>query len=230
MDRASGSGVFARDPDALLDLIELELTEDILKQEENRAVCAACVQYLNGCLEWQNDLSQDDLCSSYQMLNYCENRLNKGQWRALQEFLDSVRQQVQAITAWRIEGTLREFPKFPPVNLWFHYPVHQVDEVGILSDIDPEGPPLPQNHAAQKRKKQAQNEREKKRNEFEIEFSNLELEGKEVSAQELAEKLGTNSRELLSWLGDGNRQKKILKDGFEKYMGEDRKMHVRRKG
>ena len=29
MDRASGSGVFARDPDALIDLIELELTEDV---------------------------------------------------------------------------------------------------------------------------------------------------------------------------------------------------------
>ena len=29
MDRASGSGVFARDPDAQLDMIELELSEDI---------------------------------------------------------------------------------------------------------------------------------------------------------------------------------------------------------
>ncbi len=29
MDRASGSGVFARDPDALLDIIQLELTEDL---------------------------------------------------------------------------------------------------------------------------------------------------------------------------------------------------------
>ena len=29
MDRASGSGVFARDPDALLDLIELEPTEGL---------------------------------------------------------------------------------------------------------------------------------------------------------------------------------------------------------
>ena len=29
MDRASGSGVFARDPDAQLDMIELELTDDI---------------------------------------------------------------------------------------------------------------------------------------------------------------------------------------------------------
>ncbi|NEW06366.1 hypothetical protein GK047_10115 [Paenibacillus sp. SYP-B3998] len=27
MDRASGSGVFARDPDALIDLVELDVTE-----------------------------------------------------------------------------------------------------------------------------------------------------------------------------------------------------------
>ena len=37
MDRASGSGVFARDPDAMLDMIELELSEEALKQEENKA-------------------------------------------------------------------------------------------------------------------------------------------------------------------------------------------------
>ena len=42
MDRASGSGVFARDPDALLDLIELEPTEALMKQEENKAVCGIC--------------------------------------------------------------------------------------------------------------------------------------------------------------------------------------------
>ena len=42
-------------------------------------------------------------------------------------------------TAWRIEGTLREFPAFQPVNLWFQYPIHRIDgEGGILQDIDPE--------------------------------------------------------------------------------------------
>ncbi|WP_254259782.1 AAA family ATPase [Listeria fleischmannii] len=35
MDRASGSGVFARDPDALIDLVELELTHEAIKQQEN---------------------------------------------------------------------------------------------------------------------------------------------------------------------------------------------------
>lgn len=230
MDRASGSGVFARDPDALLDLIELELTEDILKQQENEAVCAACREYLDSCCDWRSDLSQDDLLSSVQMLNYCENKLDRAQWEALGGILEAVRGQAGALTAWRIEGTLREFPKFSPVNLWFRYPVHQVDRVGILADIDPEEEKTARQKGKDARKKQVENERVKKRNEFEIEFSNLELEGQEVSAEELAEKLGTNPRELLSWLGNGARQKKNLKDSFEKYMGEDGKMHVRRKG
>ena len=47
MDRASGSGVFVRDPDALLDLIELEPTEALMKQEENKAICKACTDYLD---------------------------------------------------------------------------------------------------------------------------------------------------------------------------------------
>ncbi|MEG2533492.1 MAG: AAA family ATPase, partial [Gordonibacter sp.] len=41
MDRVSGSGVFARDPDALLDMIELEQTDALKQQQEDEAVCAA---------------------------------------------------------------------------------------------------------------------------------------------------------------------------------------------
>lgn len=69
----------------------------------------------------------------------------------------------------------------------------------------------------------------KKRNDFEVEFSNIEMEGREVSAQELANKLDTNPRELLAWLGDTKRQKKELKKDFEKYTGEDGKSYIRRK-
>ena len=39
IDRSSGSGVFARDPDAILDLIELPVNEDRYKQRENDAIC-----------------------------------------------------------------------------------------------------------------------------------------------------------------------------------------------
>ena len=76
MDRASGSGVFARDPDAMLDMIQLKV----------------------------KDQAQDDIA-----------------------------------TAWRITGTLREFPSFPPVNVFFRYPVHVADDTDMLKDAMEEG-------------------------------------------------------------------------------------------
>lgn len=230
MDRASGSGVFARDPDALLDLIELEMTEALLKQEENKAVCRACKEYLEGHLPgWEEDVSQDDMLSHVQMLAFCKKKLTEAQNAEVNARCIAAAEKARTMTAWRIEGTLREFPKFEPVDVWFDYPVHRPDAVGSLKDIQPEAEKPVWQKAAENRKRQAEDKRLKKRNEFEIEFSNIEMEGREVPAQELAEKLGTNSRELLSWLGDTKRQKRDLKKDFEKYMGKDGTMHIRRK-
>ena len=74
MDRASGSGVFARDADALLDMIQLNTSEQV---------------GLPG-------------------------------------------------TAWRIEGTLREFKPFKPLNIWFEYPIHRIDDSGELDKLTPD--------------------------------------------------------------------------------------------
>lgn len=230
MDRASGSGVFARDPDALLDLIELETTEALMKQEENKAVCAACKVYLDAHYKYQDDLSQDDFLSSTQMLAYCQEHLDKWQMKALGRQIEAAKNRVRTETAWRIEGTLREFPKFEPVNLWFDYPVHRIDDVGSLNDIQPEAEKSPWEELQKRRKENAKKTRERKLNEFEIEFQNIEFDGREVSAAELAEALDTNSKELLSWLGTGKRQKKELKEKFEKYSGDAGKTYIRRKG
>ena len=70
MDRASGSGVFARDADALLDIIELNVTD---------------------------------------------------KYRASHETPPGA-------SAWRMEFTLREFAPHEPIDFWYKYPVHQVDE------------------------------------------------------------------------------------------------------
>lgn len=80
MDRASGSGVFARDADALLDMIELRIPKE--REEEARA------EYGEKC------------------------------------------------TAWRLEATLREFQRIEPVNLFFSYPLHEIDAGGILEDAN----------------------------------------------------------------------------------------------
>ena len=61
-------------------------------------------------------------------------------------------------------------------------------------------------------------------------FRILNLNGREISASELAETLEINAKEMLSWLGEGKRQKKELRNKFEKYTGEDGKTYIKRKG
>ena len=138
MDRASGSGVFARDPDALLDMTELIPTEAIRKQLENRAACAACAAELDR--RGLSDVyTRDDACSRAKMLELCRQQIAPAQLPALDRALDAACAAARARTAWRIEGTLREFARFDPVNLWFDYPVHRLD-TGLLEDLNPESP------------------------------------------------------------------------------------------
>lgn len=137
MDRASGSGVFARDPDALMDLIELELNDNILKQQRGRAACDVCKNYLERFTEnWEDEVSQDDLLSESVMKAICEKLLSQRTYLKLLEDIEKAYHDVNHRTAWRIDGTLREFPKFDHVNLWFDYPIHHIDLAGILKDID----------------------------------------------------------------------------------------------
>ena len=137
IDRASGSGVFARDPDALLDLIELPVSEDLRKQEINSAAGRACRLSLQAAGKL-GSVSQDDLYSETAALRACESVLGPEEYRDTLKAVEAAKKAAEARTAWRIEGTLREFPKFPPVNVWFDYPIHREEWTGVLDDIDPE--------------------------------------------------------------------------------------------
>ena len=138
MDRASGSGVFARDPDALVDLVELDLNEDIINARIEKATAKI---YQRALQEQANDyyqhyVSLDDLESRYQMQQHFDKGIPDIMKREpyLKEVKDTVRS-IEIASAWRVEGTLREFAKFAPVNMWFSYPVHEVDTTGVLADI-----------------------------------------------------------------------------------------------
>lgn len=72
----------------------------------------------------------------------------------------------KAVTAWRVEGTLREFPKFPPTNLWFRYPVHLVDDSGILGDLEPDSQEPNWKRGSRKAKESAELKRRNKAEEF----------------------------------------------------------------
>lgn len=230
MDRASGSGVFARDPDALLDLIELDLNEAHYKQLRNMSACKCCVDYLRANRpELLNELSQDDVLSQSIMIDFCKSKLGHDYYKELDTLVNEARDKATSITAWRIEGTLREFSKFPPVNLYFEYPVHVVDQDGVLQDIDPDDVKPQWQKAKEKRQEQAEKNKKKKVNEFEIQFSNIEIEGREVPAEELAEKLNTTPKTLLAWLGKSKKRNEDLAENFEAYYGEDGKRCIKRK-
>ncbi len=165
MDRASGSGVFARDPDALLDLIELDLNDGVRAQAENAAACAVCEAALREA-NLLNEVSQDDLCSEKAALRACRELLPEDACLRLDRAVEAAKRAAEARTAWRIEGTLREFPKFPPVNLWFDYPVHTVDMSGTLVDLDANADEPPWKKGMRKRQNGAREERRSKEQEF----------------------------------------------------------------
>lgn len=213
MDRASGSGVFARDPDALIDLVELELNDDILKQEKNKAVCKVCEGWLYKYDKLYH-ASQDDLCSETQMLALCREYLENNAYECVIEDVGKVRKEVESRSAWRIEGTLREFPKFAPVNLWFKYPVHNIDNIGVLKDIavDDGMPTWKKNFAKKKTDAERKNER---KNSLETAFEACGIDDK-VTVKSMAEYMGVTEKTVRNrlkehggfWIDEGQVGKK----------------------
>lgn len=198
MDRASGSGVFARDPDALLDMSELVLNDSVIKQLENNAVCEICKKYLARADKLAL-ASQDDLCSEVQMRELCSKALTELENDAMYKEIAKARKAVQSRTAWRIEGTLREFARFKPINLWFEYPVHKVDTTGILNDVDTDDNRPNYQKAIDSHKRKAETKREKNKVKFEnaVALSNA---GNAPTVKQLAEYLEMKERTVRDWI------------------------------
>lgn len=213
MDRASGSGVFARDPDALIDLVELELNDDILKQEKNKAVCKVCEGWLYKYDKLYH-ASQDDLCSETQMLALCREYLENDAYECVIEDVGKARKTVESRSAWRIEGTLREFPKFAPVNLWFKYPVHNIDNIGVLKDIAvDDGMPMWKKNFS--KKKTDAERKNKRKNSLETAFEACGIDDK-VTVKAMAEYMGVTEKTVRNrlkehggfWIDEGQVGKK----------------------
>lgn len=191
MDRASGSGVFARDPDALLDLIELDLPESLQKQQDDQMVCQVCKDYLQRAGQLYK-MSQDDQCSASRMTQTCRETFDDREYQRLCDDILTARTAMQGRTAWRIEGTLREFPKFTPVNLWFDYPVHHVDNIGVLTDVEPDGEVPLWKKAAEKRKPPGDKKKERKEA-IETAYSACTIDG-DVTVEAMAEYMGVTEK------------------------------------
>lgn len=200
MDRASGSGVFARDPDALIDLVELDITEALLKQEENKAICAMYKRMFeqHNPAYLQEHVSQDDELSAKAMEDHAKRAIP----HIMADIMPTIQQVIKSVkarSAWRVEGTLREYAKFEPVNMWFQYPIHRVDDVGSLKDIEPEGEAPAWKKATNKRKESAQKERRSKAKEFEAAVFNCKM-GEAPTKKDVAEYMGVSEKTVARYM------------------------------
>lgn len=137
MDRASGSGVFARDPDAFLDLTELRVDEAVKRTEYNRFTCSRCLEWIERFKPgFREECSQDDMQSGAKMREHAQNELAAQSFSLLCKELDEGEERLNRRTAWRVEGILREFPSFEPLTFWFDYPIHIPGDPAVMNDLE----------------------------------------------------------------------------------------------
>lgn len=188
MDRASGSGVFARDPDALLDMIELDMNKEVKEHFINEARVEAMHTVLDKYVpKWRTYIYQTKKTDDHDfeaMNDYCAEMLGFEQMNELQYLTELKVNEAKHITALQISGTLREFATFDPINCFFKYPIHFLDNGNLLKGCRPEG-------SKKKSKFEKMNETNKKKQDENIElflnaFEQLNHDG-QVTVKELAE-------------------------------------------
>ena len=127
------------------------------------------------------------------MLAHANKALTKTQFIDLERRIDGVMRAAGQKTAWRIEGTLREFAGFDPVNVWFDYPIHRIDDSGVLKDTMPESEKAPWQKGIESRKPK-EKKQEERINALEIAFANLEMDKEEITINDLADEMGVSPR------------------------------------
>lgn len=197
-DRASGSGVFLRDPDAYIDMLPLDLNKEAKELVENIIVCRAIREYMETVESgWSDTLVGDEKNVHSFMRMEAEKTLGKNAGQ-LPPIINEAIKKSHSITAWRIEGTLREFPSFQPFNTFFDYPAHRKDESGILDDAVAEGVQAWKRKTPEQRKEEAKKKKEEQKksqkDELMNSFNSLKESGELITVGALAEVLGVSEK------------------------------------
>lgn len=204
IDRASGSGVFARDPDALLDMVELEVTDVVASRWRLQVEGQEVVKYLDKHLPtWREDYHFTNTTDGAQLRTFATEILSSVEKDELWKTFEPAWQRAQTQTPWRIEGTLREFQGFKPKNLWFDYPIHIPDIGDTLQKAEAEGTKTWQRKQEEQKKKKA----DEKLDNLEIAITSMEslkeAQGapSEVTVKELAEWMSpTSEKTIKNWI------------------------------
>lgn len=131
IDRAAGSGVFARDADVIIDIIELELPAEVRRS------------------------------------NIC---------------------------AWRFTPVTRGLPPQPPVDVWFNYPVHELEHFGDTKCIIAPHHELPSYQRAMNARKSKEQKLAERKHRLEAAFDILTGRGETPTIKALSEYMGVSEQ------------------------------------
>ena len=191
-DRSSGSGVFARDPDAILDLIELQIDKARREQVQNRWECDAMREALDAeRAGWDAEASPDDLLQARLMEAHAK---TVGMMQTAYRARMAARAMAKMASGWRVETTLREFPTAPARNLFFRYPIHTLDTGDLLKDAKAEGEEAPWEAAKRAKEERVKADREEREKSYVDAVKELSKDGTPPSVEELAEHLGRDPK------------------------------------
>ena len=140
------------------------------------------------------------------MEKIAENKLSKNTLALARAEFQEERKSIKTRSAWRIEGTLREFPRFSPINCWFNYPIHQIDDTGVLSDIDSSSQMNSKNSNYKKNfgnKKSAEERKNERKESLEVAFSAVQENG-QATIEDLAFYMGVTDKTVRNYLKEHN--------------------------
>ena len=215
MDRASGSGVFARDPDAMIDMTGLPLDPDLKPRIEGIEICRTIANEIRKIDPKFFDTHPEKVDTTT-MRGYGWKVLRKKYTdNQIDALTAEAAENAQHLTAWRISFTLREFASPQPTDIWFDYPRHYLDDTGILKDLMPDEELAPwqrgvKKHSSEKAKKKRENQRQ---NDLEVALSNLELNGDPITYQMLADAMGTSIKTAQRRIKEAGDSYKIIQEG-----------------
>ena len=139
IDRMSGSGVLARDPDAIVDLLELEYTADAKTWIQDKETKETIEHYLNTYASgWSERVPGNADYDDVEFLQQCtEYNLNAEQKKKMRLEIMEKLESAEHITPIRFSASVREFPPMNPRTVYFKHPLHYADTDEIFIDARP---------------------------------------------------------------------------------------------
>lgn len=198
IDRASGSGVFARDPDAIIAMSELFVSDVDREEIKARAVESEVDIQLKKTGQWENIEKTKpqlltDRIAKQELVDSYFSRTTKG----LEEYKQKIAEaeELGDCPAFRISMVLREFKSPADENYFFRYPIHVKDPTGVLEEALLEG-----DNSIEAMNKKKSEKTKKRADQKRAWYDQQRKDGKMISVKDIVERFQCSENTVRNWV------------------------------